>query len=58
MSAINAVIKLIYITEKAWNRKEYLDVLFLNIKDAFNFIVKNRLLKRIEELELLNYLIK
>jgi hypothetical protein len=47
-SAINAVAKLIYTTEKVWGKKKYLKALFLDVKGAFNYMAKNRLLLRIK----------
>jgi hypothetical protein len=39
-NAINAVTKLIYTTEKAWNQKKLLGALFMNVKGAFDYVVK------------------
>jgi Reverse transcriptase (RNA-dependent DNA polymerase) len=57
-SAIDAVAKLIYITEKAEKKKEHLGALFLDVKGAFNYITKNRLLLRMKKLNIPSYLIK
>jgi hypothetical protein len=57
-SAIDAVAKLIYTTEKAWGKKKHLEALFLDVKGAFNYIAKNRLLSRMKELNIPSYLIK
>jgi hypothetical protein len=43
-NTINAVAKLIYITEKAWNQKKLLGALFMDVKGAFNYMIKERLL--------------
>jgi hypothetical protein len=43
-SAIDAVVKLIYIIEKAWSQKKLLGALFMNVKSAFDYVVKERLL--------------
>jgi hypothetical protein len=50
--------KLIYTTEKVWKKKEYLGALFLDVKGAFDYMAKNRLLLRMKELNILSYLIK
>jgi hypothetical protein len=52
------VAKLIYIIEKAWEKKKHLKALFLDVKDAFNYMAKNRLLLRMKELNIPSYLIK
>jgi hypothetical protein len=52
------VAKLIYITEKAWEKKKHLGALFLDVKGAFNYVAKNRLLLRMKELNIFSYLIK
>jgi hypothetical protein len=52
------VAKLIYIIEKVWEKKEHLGALFLDVKNAFNYMAKNRLLLRIKELNIPSYLIK
>jgi hypothetical protein len=52
------VAKLIYITEKAWEKKEHLGALFLDVKGVFNYVAKNRLLLRMKELNISSYLIK
>jgi len=57
-SAIDAVAKLIYTTEKAWEKKEHLGALFLDVKGAFDYVAKNRLLSRMKELNIPSYLIK
>jgi hypothetical protein len=57
-SAIDAVAKLIYITEKAWENKKHLGALFLDVKGAFDYMAKNRLLLRMKELNIPSYLIK
>jgi hypothetical protein len=51
-SAINAVAKLIYTIEKAWSQKKLLGALFMNVKGAFNYMIKERLLQRINKLEI------
>jgi hypothetical protein len=43
-SAIDVVAKLIYIIEKTWSQNKLLRALFMNVKDAFNYIIKERLL--------------
>lgn len=50
--------KLIYTTEKAWDKKEHLGALFLDVKGAFDYVAKNRLLSRMKELNIPSYLIK
>jgi Reverse transcriptase (RNA-dependent DNA polymerase) len=57
-SAINAMAKLIYTTEKAREKKKHLEALFLDVKGAFNYMAKNRLLSRMKELNIPSYLIK
>jgi Reverse transcriptase (RNA-dependent DNA polymerase) len=57
-SAIDAVAKLIYTTEKGWEKKKHLGALFLDVKGAFNYMAKNRLLSRMKELNIPNYLIR
>jgi Reverse transcriptase (RNA-dependent DNA polymerase) len=57
-SAIDAVAKLIYTIEKAWEKKKHLGALFLDVKGAFNYMAKNRLLLRMKELNIPSYLIK
>jgi Reverse transcriptase (RNA-dependent DNA polymerase) len=44
-SAIDAVAKLIYTTEKAWSQKKLLRALFMDVKGAFDYMVKERLLQ-------------
>jgi Reverse transcriptase (RNA-dependent DNA polymerase) len=56
-NAIDAVAKLIYIIEKAWNQKKLLKTLFMDVKGAFNYVVKERLLQRINKLEIPQFLI-
>jgi hypothetical protein len=51
-NVINAVTKLIYIIEKAWNQKKLLRALFMNVKGAFDYVVKERLLQRMNKLEI------
>jgi hypothetical protein len=43
-NVIDVIIKLIYITEKAWNQKKLLRALFMNVKGDFDYVVKERLL--------------
>jgi hypothetical protein len=43
-SAIDAVAKLIYTIEKAWSQNKLLGALFMNVKGAFDYVVKERLL--------------
>jgi Reverse transcriptase (RNA-dependent DNA polymerase) len=43
-SAIDAVAKLIYIIEKAWSQNKLLGALSMDVKGAFNYVVKERLL--------------
>ena len=50
--------RLIYTTETAWNKKEHLRALFLDVKGAFDYVAKNRLLERLKELNIPNYLIR
>jgi Reverse transcriptase (RNA-dependent DNA polymerase) len=57
-SAIDAVAKLIYTIKKAWGKKKYLKALFLDVKGAFNYIAKNRLLSRMKELNIPSYLVR
>jgi Reverse transcriptase (RNA-dependent DNA polymerase) len=52
------VAKLIYTTEKAWEKKKHLGALFLDVKDAFDYMAKNRLLSRMKELNIPSYPIK
>jgi Reverse transcriptase (RNA-dependent DNA polymerase) len=56
-NAINAVAKLIYTTEKAWNQKKLLRALFMDVKDAFDYVVKERLLQRMNKLEIPQFLV-
>ena len=46
-SAIDAIAKLIAITEDAWNQKKLMGALFLDVKGAFDYIARKQLLKRI-----------
>jgi Reverse transcriptase (RNA-dependent DNA polymerase) len=57
-SAIDAVAKLIYTIEKAWSQKKLLGALFMDVKGAFDYVVKERLLQRMTELEIPQFLIK
>jgi Reverse transcriptase (RNA-dependent DNA polymerase) len=43
-SAIDAVVKLIYTIEKAWSQKKLLGALFMDVKGAFDYVIKERLL--------------
>jgi hypothetical protein len=52
------VAKLIYTTEKVWEKKKHLEALFLDVKGAFDYMAKNRLLSRMKELNIPSYLIK
>jgi hypothetical protein len=45
-------VKLIYTIEKAKSQKKLLRALFMDVKGAFNYMVKERLLQRINELEI------
>jgi Reverse transcriptase (RNA-dependent DNA polymerase)/Endonuclease-reverse transcriptase len=56
-NAIDAVAKLIYTTEKAWNQKKLLGALFMDVKGAFDYVVKERLLQRMNKLEIPQFLI-
>jgi Reverse transcriptase (RNA-dependent DNA polymerase) len=56
-NAIDAVTKLIYTTKKAWNQKKLLGALFMDVKDAFNYVVKERLLQQMNKLEIPQFLI-
>ena len=57
-SAIDAVAKLIYTAEKAWSQKKLLGALFMDVKGAFDYVVKERLLQRMTELGIPQFLIK
>jgi Reverse transcriptase (RNA-dependent DNA polymerase) len=49
-SAINAVAKLIYTIKKAWSQNRLLGALFMDVKGAFDYVVKERLLQRMTKL--------
>jgi hypothetical protein len=51
-SAVDAVTIIIATVEEAWKQKKLAETLFLNIKEAFDYIIKKQLLKRIIELRI------
>jgi len=57
-SAIDAVLGLIYNIQFAEHQKRKITVIFFDIKGAFDFISLKQLLKIIEKLSLLAYIIK
>ena len=42
-NVIDAVAKLILTTENAWNSKQQLEMLFMNVKKVFNCVIKQQL---------------
>ena len=57
-NAIDVITKLILIIENAWNSKQHLGTLFMNVKEAFNYVIKQQLLQRLTELKIPGFLIK
>ena len=43
-NVIDAVAKLILTTENVWNSKQQLETLFMDVKEAFNCVIKQQLL--------------
>lgn len=56
-NAIDAVAKLILTTENAWNQKQQLGALFMDVKGAFDCVIKKQLLQKMMELNIPNFLI-
>lgn len=57
-NAIDAVAKLILITENAWNSKQQLEALFMDFKGAFDCVIKQQLLQRLIKLKTPGFLVK
>ena len=56
-TAVNAVLNLIYNIQYAFNIKQVILYLFLNVKKAFNYVLKNQLLQNFHKFNLLKLLI-
>ena len=57
-NAIDAVAKLILTTENAWNSKQQLGALFMDVKGAFDCVIKQQLIQRLVELKIPGFLVK
>jgi hypothetical protein len=57
-NATDAVAKLILTTENAWNNKQQLGALFMDVKGAFDCVIKKQLLQRMIELKIPTFLTK
>ena len=57
-NAIDVVAKLILITKNAWNSKQQLGALFMDVKGAFDCVIKQQLIQRLVELKIPGFLVK
>lgn len=53
-SIIDILAEIIYRTEEAWKRKEYILLLMIDIKAAFPYFSKNKLVNKMKRLEILD----
>lgn len=49
---INAIVSLIYRVQESWVEKKLVAALFINIKEAFDYISQTKLIKKMMKLEI------